>query len=188
MGAVPLLPAKGRLLVATPPLVDENFDRTVVLLLEHGPEGALGVVLNRPSGTEVEQALPGWGRLAADPPVVFVGGPVGEDAALAVGLARRDEEPAGWLPVLGRLGTVDLHREPLRLAPSVESVRVFAGYAGWTAGQLEGEIEAGGWIVAEGQPGDAVTVEPLDLWRTVLRRQPGTVAWLANYPDDVSVN
>ena len=78
--------------------------------------------------------------------------------------------------LLGRLGTVDLHREPLRLAPAVESVRVFAGYAGWTGGQLEGEIDAGGWIVAEGQPGDAVTSEPLDLWRTVLRRQPGTTS------------
>jgi putative transcriptional regulator len=183
-----LAPAKGRLLVATPPLVDENFDRTVVLLLEHGPEGALGVVLNRPSGTEVGEALPGWERLAADPPLVFVGGPVGDDAALAVGLARRAEEPAGWLPIVGRLGTIDLHREPLRLAPAIESVRVFAGYAGWGAGQLETEVEAGGWIVAEAEPGDAVTREPLDLWRAVLRRQAGTVAWLANFPDDVSVN
>lgn len=183
-----LPPAKGRLLVATPPLVDENFDRTVILLLEHADEGAIGVVLNRPSGTEVDEALPGWERLAADPPVVFVGGPVGEDAALAVGLARRAEDPVGWAQVVGRVGTVDLHRDPIDLAPAIESVRVFAGYAGWGAGQLEAEIEAGGWVVVEAEVGDAVTREPLELWRSVLRRQPGRLAWLANFPDDVSVN
>jgi putative transcriptional regulator len=183
-----LAPAKGRLLVATPPLVDENFDRSVVLLIEHGPEGALGVILNRPSGTEVAEAVPGWERLAADPPVVFVGGPVGDDSALAVGLARRGDQPDGWLPVVDRLGTVDLHKDPLDLASSIEVVRVFAGYAGWTAGQLEAEIEAGGWIVAAAEPGDGVSREPQELWRAVLRRQPGTLAWLANYPDDISVN
>ena len=179
---------RGRLLVATPVLYDPNFDRSVVLVLEHGlDEGALGVVLNRPSGTELDEPLPGWGPLAADPPVVFVGGPVEPSAAIAIGWASGDEPP-GWSPVLGTIGTVDLNVEPDDVADELDAVRIFAGYAGWGPGQLEGELDAGAWVVVEADPRDAMTDDPGNLWRSVLRRQPGTVAWLANYPADPSTN
>src|SRR4051812_14198173 len=129
----------GRLLVAAPALADPNFDRSVILVLAHGDGGALGVVLNRPSVTGVAGSLPdGWESLAAPPRVLFVGGPVGGGAA--IGLARAQaptRDTAGWSPVLGRLGTVDLGSAPDALDVSLEVVRVFAGYAGWSAGQLE---------------------------------------------------
>lgn len=179
--------AKGMLLVATPPLVDPNFDRTVVLLLEHSAVGAVGVVLNRPGETAVEAALPGWERLAAEPGRVFVGGPVDGDAAIGLGSARRPGAGAGWEPVVGPVGTIDLHRDPLDVLDDIDAVRIFAGYAGWGAGQLEGELEAGAWIVAPALPDD-VLGSAGDLWRRVLRRQGGRVAWLANVPEDLTVN
>lgn len=187
MAAMTAAPAKGMLLVAMPPLVDPNFDRTVVLLLEHGPMGAIGVVLNRPGETPVEDALPGWERLAADPGRVFVGGPVAGDAAIALGAARRPDAGAGWEPVVGAVGTIDLHRDPLDVLGDIADVRIFAGYAGWGAGQLEGELAAEAWMVVPALPED-VTGPPDGLWRRVLRRQGGRTAWLANVPPDLSLN
>jgi putative transcriptional regulator len=184
----PERPARGRLLVATPSLGDPNFDRTVVLLLEHGADGALGVVLNRPGSPAMEVPLPDWRERAAPPAVVFTGGPVAPSAA--VGLARTDRSEAveGWAPVIDRTGTVDLGRHPDELGVAVEAVRVFAGYAGWGGGQLEGEIEAGAWFVVAAEPGDAFSDRPEQLWRLVLRRQAGRLAMFANAPMDPSVN
>ena len=180
---------KGRLLVATPGLHDSNFDRTVVLVLEHTPQGAMGVVLNRPSDLVVGAPLPAWQSFAADPGVVFYGGPVQPGAA--IGLARRTEGGGGdegWSPVLGRLGTVDLSVPPGAAGAFVEEVRVFAGYAGWGPAQLDGEIAAGAWVVVDADPADALSPDPEHLWRAVLRRQRGSVAWLANFPPDLSLN
>lgn len=183
-------PLTGRLLVATPLIGDPNFDRTVVLVLEHGAGGAIGVVLNRPTDTDLVDPLPDWGTVAAEPRVVFVGGPVGHGSAIGV---ARTEEPAtaggdGAAPVAGPLSTVDLSRPPGLVRPGVEAVRVFAGYAGWGDDQLEREIEAGAWLVVDARPGDAFSPDPERLWADVLRRQPGRVAWLANYPPDPTMN
>ena len=167
---------KGRLLVASPTLVDPNFDRTVVLVLEHGDEGAVGLVLNRPTETVIDEPLPEWRPLAADPPVVFSGGPVSQTAAIALAL-----EPDG------AIGTVDLTLDPVDVG-DVEAVRVFAGYAGWGPGQLEGEIDEGAWVVVDAEPGDAMAADPEDMWTRVLRRQGGTTAWLAHCPPDPSLN
>jgi putative transcriptional regulator len=179
---------RGKLLVATPPLVDENFDRSVVLLLEHGDEGALGVILNRPTGDDVEGMLEAWAPYAARPRVLFEGGPV-EPAAL-IGLARMDRAQVtdAWAPVMERLGTVDLRRTPAEVEPEVETLRLFVGYSGWAAGQLEAELEAGAWIVADAAPDDAFAPDPESLWRDVLGRQRGSTKWLANFPDDLSAN
>lgn len=177
---------KGKLLVASPPLVDDNFDRTVVLLLEHSGDGALGVVLNRPGDTELPEPLESWSRWLTAPQVVFGGGPVEPDAV--IGLARSPSGPTEhWVPVLGPIGTVDLSADPDDVPP-LDALRIFRGYAGWGAEQLEGELASGAWIVADAEPGDAFTDEPLLLWRSVLRRQGGRIAWLANFPDDVSAN
>jgi putative transcriptional regulator len=178
---------KGMLLVATPPLVDPNFDRTVVLLLEHGPAGAIGVVLNRPSDVAVSDAVPGWELLAAEPGRVFAGGPVAEDAAIALGSARRPDAGAGWAPLVGDVGTIDLHRDPFDVIADIEAIRIFAGYAGWGAGQLERELAANAWVVVPAEPGD-VLGDAEDLWRRVLRRQGGHTAWLANAPIDPTLN
>jgi putative transcriptional regulator len=175
---------KGRLLVATPGLLDQNFFRTVVLVVDHTDEGAAGVVLNRPTETELGGPLSGWKRLAADPPLVFMGGPVSPDGAVC--LARsRGAPPTGFQPVIDGLGVLDLSEEH---TDGVDRLRVFAGYAGWQAGQLERELAEGDWYVLDADPEDALTSEPGGLWRFVLRRQGGKLALVSNFPADPSMN
>lgn len=178
----------GRLLVAAHNLLDENFYRSVVFILEHNEEGAVGVILNRPSKTGVDDPLPHWQSLAAPPAVVFVGGPVQPGAAICLGHGRPEDHAEGWRPLFGRLGTVDLGSDPDEVSRHVEAIRVFSGYAGWGKGQLEMEISAGGWFVVDAQPGDALSERATELWRIVLRRQGGKLAVLANFPDDPSLN
>lgn len=174
-GWVDLSTLQGRLLVATPGLGDLNFDRTVVLVLEAGPDGAVGVVLNRPSEIDVGLPLPEWARLAGDPRKIFFGGPVAQGAVL--GLARGPIDGAeGWAPLLDGLGTLDLSTTPEDLDIVVEQLRIFTGYAGWGEGQLENEIDGGAWFVADGSPDDAFTDRPEALWADVVRRQGGTEA------------
>jgi putative transcriptional regulator len=179
---------RGRLLVATPTLYDPNFFRSVVLVLEQGDDGALGVVLNRPSDTAVAETLPAWKPVASEPDVVFVGGPVSPDAAIGVARVGNAEEAEGWAPLFGPLGTVDLGRDPAELPVDVQNVRVFAGYAGWSEGQLDGELEAGGWFVIDAAPDDVFTSEPEGLWASVLRRQGGRLAMFASAPPHPSMN
>lgn len=177
---------KGRLLVATPPLADGNFDRSVLLLLEHGDEGALGIVLNRPAGVDIAEPLDRWAGFASSPQVFFVGGPVEPSAVIALGLSRDGGPHVS--SVVGHVATIDLTADPLEVVGALQGLRLFHGYAGWGAGQLEGELEAGAWIVADFVDDDAFTGRPEELWRTVLGRQPGRLAWLANYPDDPELN
>lgn len=179
---------KGRLLVATPSLGDPNFERTVVFLLGHSEEGAVGVVLNRPSELEVSGHLPDWDGLAATPPLIFVGGPVQQDAVIGLAVAGARQETDGWSPLTGGLGTVDLSRPPADVDVQLEEIRIFAGYAGWGEGQLENEISVGAWFVIDGGPADAMTSDPDGLWPRVLRRQGGHLAMFATYPSDPSVN
>ncbi|MGH8869389.1 MAG: YqgE/AlgH family protein [Actinomycetes bacterium] len=178
----------GRLLVAAPSLRDPNFDRAVVLVLDHSEDGSLGVVLNRPTPVGVRDILPPWADLAAPPDVVFQGGPVALDSALGVAVVPGQGEPLGWRQVSGRLGLVDLDAPPEVLAAELGGLRIFAGYAGWSEGQLEGELSEGAWYVVEAEPGDAFTTDPEELWRSVLRRQPGDLAMVATLPDDPSMN
>ncbi|MCX4700362.1 YqgE/AlgH family protein [Streptomyces sp. NBC_01352] len=182
----------GRLLVATPALADPNFDRAVVLLLDHDEEGSLGVVLNRPTPVDVGDILEGWAELAGEPGVVFQGGPVSLDSALGVavipGGASVDGAPLGWRRVHGAIGLVDLEAPPELLASALGSLRIFAGYAGWGPGQLEDELVEGAWYVVESEPGDVSSPAPERLWREVLRRQRNELAMVATYPDDPSLN
>jgi putative transcriptional regulator len=194
---VPAATLAGRLLVATPALGDSNFERSVVLLLDHDEDGALGVVINRPTPVDVAEVLPVWQPLATEPGVLFQGGPVALDSALGLALVPTDgdDEPLGWRRVVGRVGLVDLDVPPEVLAAEVTRLRIFAGYAGWGAGQLEDELAEGAWYVVEarfgGGPddaGDPFTPAPEDLWRSVLRRQGGDLAMVSTYLDDPSLN
>lgn len=196
---MPSPPAKGRLVVASPTLEDPNFHRTVVFLLAADSDGALGVVLNRPSDTSINEVVPHWGFHASEPPVLFVGGPVQPNAAICVGRAEEAapqppppveeaDEEGGFSPLIGDLGTVDLNRAPDEIGVAFRGLRVFTGYSGWGPGQLEEEIEAGAWFVVEGQQADVLCTEPGDLWEQVLRRQGGWLAVLARHPDDASLN
>ncbi len=181
----------GKLLVATPELVEPTFARTVVLLLTHAADdGALGVVVNRPTGTEVDEVLPGWQGLAAEPPVVFTGGPVQPSGALCLGRVRPGQAgpQLAPLPTDPLLATVDLDASPADVAPLVQRLRVFAGCSGWSAGQLEGEVDEGSWWVLDSLPGDPFTAAPDLLWRQVLRRQGGPLSLVSTYPQDPTHN
>jgi len=187
-------PKAGRLLVATPLLGDPNFRRAVVLIVEHEEtEGTLGVVLNKPTKIPVGQVLEQWTELATNPSVLFRGGPVAQNSAIALAMVPGKEEPLGWraldgAPALARLGLLDLDAPPRLLAPAIQSLRVYAGYAGWSPGQLEAEIDEGAWFVLPAEPADVFAAEPELLWRAVLRRQHGDLAFLATYPDDPGLN
>ena len=179
----------GMLLVATPQLLDPNFIDTVVLMLDVDEGGALGVVLNRPSGIPVSEVLEPWGEITSEPEVLFRGGPVSTEGALAVALLRdQDDVPVGFREVDGRLGLVDLDTPVELVTGTLAGMRIFAGYAGWGADQLADEIDEGSWYVVPGEAPDAFRLDPSDLWREVLRRQPGDLAWHSTRPVDPELN
>ncbi|MCX5044988.1 YqgE/AlgH family protein [Aldersonia sp. NBC_00410] len=181
----------GSLLVSSAELVEPSFRRTVVYVIEHNDAGSLGVVLNRPSDTAVRNVLPQWSELAARPKSLFVGGPVKRDAALCLATIRIGADITdvpGLRRVDGRVAMVDLDSDPEQLAPYIVGVRVFAGYSGWTLGQLEGELERDDWIVLSALPTDLIGPPRVDLWANVLRRQPLPLALLATHPIEVERN
>jgi putative transcriptional regulator len=159
----------GQLLIAAPHQVD-YFRRTVVLVLAHTDEGAMGVVLNRPTDTAVAEAVPDLADLAGEDALVHAGGPVDPGAVLALG----DVD-----------GTPELIA-PEDTAADLRRVRVFAGYAGWAPGQLDGEIEEEAWITAPAAPDDPFAES--DLWPAVLQRKGGGYALMATMPVDPSLN
>lgn len=175
----------GQLLLASPTLADPNFQRTVVLVGVHSEDGAMGVVLNRPSETAVNDAVPQLeGTVEQDP--VYVGGPV-QPGSIILLAEFLDPAPIGLL-VVGRIGFPAPETDIEELTDATERRRVFAGYAGWSGGQLEAELEQGDWIVHPALPEDIFTEIPEQLWGAVLRRMGGTYALLARMPRDPSVN
>jgi putative transcriptional regulator len=181
----------GMLLVAGPSLLDPNFKRTVVYIIEHRGEGTLGVVLNRPSNVPVHDVLPAWAAHSSAPQSMFIGGPVEGKTALCLAALRPGHNPdviGGVLGVRGPVALVDLDADPGELGPRLRGLRVFAGYAGWSPGQLAGEIGRGDWIVAPALPDDVLCADAGVLWGRVLRRQGMPLALLATFPPDVSAN
>ena len=189
----------GFLLVATPTVDDPNFSRRVILLLDHGFPGALGVVIDRPGGVGVDQLLPQWHDLATAPAELFTGGPVSRNSLIGlVRLASRSEaaegsagRPTGWRLLIDDdrpVGTVDLGSDPTPVAGSIVGARLFSGYAGWESGQLEDEIEEGSWYVVPAEARDPISADPEGLWRRVLRRQGGALALVSSFPADPTHN
>jgi putative transcriptional regulator len=183
----------GDLLVATASLLDPNFERAVVLVLDLDENGALGVVLNRPSTVQVGEILPDWADHAAEPEVLFQGGPVSTDSALAVGASMSydldpNSEPVGFRRLYDDVGIVDLDTPTEIVGPVLTGLRIFAGYAGWGEEQLEAEIRSGSWYIVPSLPGDLFGSDPLGLWTRVLRRQPGELAWVSTQPADPTLN
>ncbi|MCI0425319.1 MAG: YqgE/AlgH family protein [Actinobacteria bacterium] len=170
---------QGRLLVATPHLLDPNFYRTVVLLLQHDEEGTVGVVLNRPTIEAVADHLPEWGEVVADPGVIHYGGPV--EPQVAIGLARTEHGLPTGVP---GLSVVDLASTPPADGPRA---RVYGGYAGWGEGQLEDELTTGSWFLVPAGPDDPFD-DPEAQWQTVLRRQGGLLAVVSTFPEDPTLN
>ena len=170
---------RGKLLIASPGLTD-FFRRTVVLVLEHSEEGAVGLVLNRPSETQVDEAVPDLADLAEPEDVVHLGGPVGPDSVIVLGRFEDPDEAASI--VFDDLGVVD----PELTAAGLRASRVYAGHAGWAPGQLDGELEQDAWIVEPAHPDDPF--DDGDLWSRVLDRKGGGYSLLARMPEDPSLN
>ena len=173
----------GMLLAASPPLDDPHFDRTVVYLLAHDPlGGTVGVVLNRPGEAGLARVAPAWRERFAEPAVLFDGGPVAADTLVVVEVtASLGLGEAGSVRVLGEPPDDDA-------LPDGARYRMFRGYSGWTAGQLDAELAAGSWLLLPSRPGDLLCEEPGNLWRTVIARQGPERAWLAEAPDDLRWN
>lgn len=172
----------GRLLVSSPSMTDLNFDRSVVFMLEHADEGALGVVINRPSPIELTEAVPQWASLAADPQVVFIGGPVGRGSVIVLAEAGTDQETDEFTPVLGSLGVLDVSKDPQDVATPIRRIRLFTGYSGWGPGQLDGELRSGAWFVVDADPTDPLSPLPEGLWTEVLKRGEGAEAMRSQDP------
>jgi putative transcriptional regulator len=176
----------GQLLLASPALYDPNFRRTVVLIGVHSEEGAMGVVLNRPSEVTVGEAVPQLEPAVAEQEPVYVGGPV-QPSSIVFLAEFVDPSPAGLL-VLGRIGFPAPDADIDELTQATTRGRVFAGYAGWGEGQLDAEVDHGDWIAQAALPEDVFTDVPAELWSAVLKRKGGGYALLARMPDDPSVN
>lgn len=178
----------GRLLVSVPDLGDDNFDRAVVLMIEHDEQGALGLVLNRPSETMVAEHLPDLVDSLASPPLFFIGGPVAVGGLMVLGRRSLDAELEGAMTVVGPVVLIDPQALVNGQVNGVEALRLFTGYSGWGAGQLESELDQGVWSTVDAMADDVLCLDPDSLWRNVLKRQGGRLASQALYPEDPTMN
>jgi putative transcriptional regulator len=176
---------RGQLLIAGPALVDANFWRTVVLIVEHSEDGALGLVLNRPSETTAGEAVAELDRLLDLDDPLFIGGPV-QPSALIV-LAEFEHADDAALVAFDQVGVLasGASEDP---TIGVRRGRAFVGHAGWGPGQLDAELERGDWIAEPARREDAFTDRPTELWQSVLTRKGGSYALVARMPPDPSVN
>lgn len=186
MPAIVSASLKGKLLVASPTLGDPNFSRSVVLVAEHGEDGALGLVLNRPAEALVAEAVEDLEALVDDDEPIFVGGPVGDQAVMV--LAEFDDPSLAADVIIGDLGFLPADGDLSVLVGATRRARVFAGHSGWGPGQLDSELDDGAWIVVDGRPDDVFAGDPSQLWTEVLERKGGAYAVLARQPEDPSVN
>jgi len=179
---------RGKLLLSAPSLFDPNFRRTVLLIAEHTPEGAMGLVLNRPAEVTVAEAIPDLAWLTPDGvEPVYAGGPVATDSVVV--LAEFAEPELAAALVVGDVGFVPASsQDSAELAGAVLRTRVFAGHAGWGPGQLEAEMEENSWIVEAAVPDDAFTEDPQALWAKVMRRKGSDYRLLASMPVDPTLN
>ena len=177
---------RGQLLVAGPALLDPNFWRTVVLVVEHNEEGALGLVLNRPSETNVGEAVPELAAVIEGDEQLFIGGPVQPSAVIV--LAQFEDPTDAALLAFDDVGVLGTGPSSEELATGIRAGRAFLGHAGWGPGQLDGELERGDWILEPARLGDAFSTRARGLWSEVLTRKGGSYALVARMPSDPSMN
>lgn len=176
----------GKLLLAAPLLRDPNFVRSVVLVGVHNEDGAMGVVLNRPSPLKVHEVVPELEEAVDAEEPVFVGGPVQPESMVL--LAEFDDERLASVLLVDRIGFPAADSDLAELALATSRARVFAGYAGWSPEQLDAEVQRGDWIAGEPRPADVFSAHPEQLWSRVLTRMGGSYALVARMPLDPSSN
>ena len=178
--------ARGQLLIAGPSLRDANFWRTVVLVVEHPAEGALGLVLNRPSESTVADTVPQLEELLDGESAIYLGGPVATTSVIV--LARFDEPDSAALLAFADVGVLGASLEESAPPTSVHEGRAFLGHAGWGPGQLDGELQRGDWILEPARLEDPFHPDPERLWSLVLTRKGGSYALIARMPADPRLN
>ena len=178
--------ARGKLLIAGPGLLDPNFWRTVVLVVDHSEEGALGLVLNRPSETTVHEAVPQLEQVVDSDEPLYIGGPVQPSSVIV--LARLEDPDDAALIAFEDIGVIGASSDEDAPPAGVRQGRAFVGHSGWGAGQLDSELERGDWITEPARREDAFSEAPRELWSTVLTRKGGSYALVARMPPDPSVN
>jgi len=176
---------RGQLLISSGGLYDPNFRHTVVLIGEHNADGALGVVLNRKLDVTVEQAIPTLSELVRPGEALFQGGPVVPDGPVL--LAELAHPELADLLVFESVGFL-VGDIPADIQPNIIRARVFAGYSGWGAGQLEAEMAVDSWIVEPALVDDVFTDAPDSLWSRVLDRKGPEYEFLSRMPFDPSTN
>lgn len=182
-------PAPGDLLISSVALSDGVFDQAVVLVLDSDEDGALGVILNELSELPLSAVLPEWVDKVCQPQMLFHGGPVSPNGAICLArVINTEEEPPGWRALFSDVGLLHLDTPVEIVTGAYSALRIFAGYAGWAAGQLEAELAQGMWHIADADPDDVFGGEPEGMWRRVLRRQGSDVAWFATWPEDPELN
>lgn len=177
---------RGKLLIASPTLVDPNFRRSVVLIAEHTDEGAMGLVLNRQTETDADEVVAELAALVPPGDAVYAGGPVQTQAVVV--LAEFDDPEQAAALVLDDLGFLPADADLEALTDQVRRARIFAGHAGWGPGQLDAELAGDSWLIAPASADDAFALDPDELWAEALERKGGAYARLARAPDDPSVN
>jgi len=186
--STPRVPAAGNLLISSVGIDSGYFTRSVVLVIDHDDSGTLGVVLNQFAEPRLDSVLPQWADLVSEPRVLFSGGPVSRNGAICLASPLADEEPPGYRPVVGRIGLLHLDTPVEIVAGAYADLRIFAGYAGWEAGQLAGELAMDMWWVVDARYDDVFGDRPEGLWQQCLRRQPGEIAFFSTWTDDPERN
>lgn len=175
-------PVSGELLASATGLGAGFFNQAIILLLDCDDDGALGVAINKISAMQLDDVLPQWVPLASPPGDLFAGGPVSPNGAICLAkVANPREEPPGWRRIVRDIGLLHLDTPVELAAGAFSDLRIFAGYSGWAAGQLEAELEKGWWLRLSARDDDIFTGEPAGLWRRVLRRQGGEVGLLSTW-------
>ena len=182
-------PVPGDVLVASVLLSDGIFNQTVILVLDSDADGALGVILNEVAQTPLDAVLPEWATAVSEPQLLFHGGPVSPNGAICIASVKdAAEEPPGWRRLFENVGLLHLDTPIEIVSGAYRDLRIFAGYAGWSAGQLQGELAQGMWHVLPATYSDVFSTLPLELWRVVLRRQPSELAFFATWTEDPELN
>ncbi|AJE34388.1 hypothetical protein B842_12715 [Corynebacterium humireducens NBRC 106098 = DSM 45392] len=184
-------PAPGMLLVAAPGMLSDEFNRSVVLIIEHNEHLTFGVNLASRSDLAVFNVMPDWLPAVAKPQALYIGGPLNQQSVVGLAMTKAgvDMETAPQLNRLAnRLAHVDLRADPGDIAELVEGMRLFAGYAEWAPGQLDGEIDRGDWFVTPALPTDVIVPGRTDLWGDVMRRQQPPLPLFSTFPADLMDN